>query len=86
MSQPGAGPAVPASVLRRGWRVIRLSVRTHPLAHATAIMGANVFALAVVGFTVVVGRVTDEVIVPGLDGGGVSRRSLLVAVATVVVQ
>ena len=84
MSQPGAGPAVPASVFRRGWRVIRLSIRTHPLAHATAIMGANVFALAVVGFTVVVGRVTDEVIVPGLDGGGVSRRSLLVAVAAVV--
>jgi len=44
-------------------------------------MGANVFALAVVGFTVVVGRVTDEVIVPGLDGDGVSRQSLLVAVA-----
>ena len=46
-------------------------------------MGANVFALAVVGFTVVVGRVTDEVIVPGLDGDGVSRQSLLVAVAAV---
>ena len=47
MSQPGAGPAVPSSVFRRGWRLIRLSIRTHPLAHATAIMGANVFALAV---------------------------------------
>ena len=50
---------------------------------ALGIMGANVFALAVVGFTVVVGRVTDEVIVPGLDGDGVSRQSLLVAVAAV---
>ncbi|MEO2156361.1 MAG: hypothetical protein ABGY30_07060 [Acidimicrobiales bacterium] len=64
--------------------MIRRSLRTHPLAHATGIMGANVFALAVVGFTVIVGRVTDDVIVPGLDGEGVSRRSLLVAVATVV--
>ena len=43
-------------------------------------MGANVFALAIVGFTVVVGRITDEVIVPGLDGDGVSRRSVMVAV------
>ena len=47
-------------------------------------MGANVFALAVVGFTVVIGRITDEVIVPGLDGDGVSRRSLLTAVVVVV--
>jgi len=45
------------------------------------ITGANVFALAIVGFTVVVGRVTDEVIVPGLDGDGVSRRSVVVAAA-----
>ena len=43
-------------------------------------MGANIFVLAIVGFTVVVGRVTDEVIVPGLDGGGVSRRSVLITV------
>jgi len=47
-------------------------------------MGANVFALAVVGFTVVIGRITDEVIVPGLDGDGVSRQSLLGAVAVVM--
>ncbi len=84
MPRPGTAPDVPDSVFRRGWRLIRRSLRTHPLAHATAIMGANVFALAVVGFTVIVGRVTDDVIVPGLDGEGVSRRSLLVAVATIV--
>lgn len=69
------------SVTRRGWRLIRRSMSIHPWAHATGIMGANVFALAVVGFTVVVGRITDEVIVPGLDGTGVSRRSVLIAVA-----
>ncbi len=69
--------------MRRGWRLVRRSFRAHPGAHALGIMGANVFALAVVGFTVVVGRVTDEVIVPGLDGDGVSRQSLLVAVASV---
>ena len=47
-------------------------------------MGANVFALAVVGFTIVIGRITDEVIVPGLDGDGVSRQALLGAVALVM--
>ena len=77
------GGTVPESVIRRGWRLVRRSFRAHPGAHTLGIMGANVFALAVVGFTVVVGRVTDEVIVPGLDGDGVSRQSLLVAVAFV---
>ena len=57
----------------------------HPWAHLAGIMGANVFALAVVGFTVVIGRITDEVIVPGLDGSGVPRSSLVTAVAVVMV-
>jgi ABC-type multidrug transport system fused ATPase/permease subunit len=71
-------------VVRRGGRLIWRSLRLHPWSHAAAIMGANVFALAVVGFTVVIGRITDEVIVPGLDGDGVSRRPLLTAVAVVI--
>ena len=78
------GHPVPESVVRRGGRVIWRSLRLHPWSHAAGIMGANVFALAVVGFTVVIGRITDEVIVPGLDGDGVSRRSLLTAVVVVV--
>jgi len=78
------GHAVPESVLRRGGRLVWRSLRMHPWAHGAGIMGANVFALAVVGFTVVIGRITDEVIVPGLDGDGVSRQSLLGAVAAVM--
>ncbi|MEC8999579.1 MAG: ABC transporter ATP-binding protein [Actinomycetota bacterium] len=77
---PPGGPPT-ESVTRRGWRLVRRSLRLHPWAHAAGITGANVFALAIVGFTVVVGRITDEVIVPGLDGDGVSRRSVFVAVA-----
>ena len=75
---------MPESVLRRGGRLVWRSLRMHPWAHGAGIMGANVFALAVVGFTVVIGRITDEVIVPGLDGDGVSRQSLLGAVAAVM--
>ena len=75
---------MPESVLRRGGRLVWRSLRLHPWAHGAGIMGANVFALAVVGFTVVIGRITDEVIVPGLDGDGVSRQSLLGAVAVVM--
>ena len=81
----GPGHLVPESVVRRGGRLIWRSLRLHPWSHAAAIMGANVFALAVVGFTVVIGRITDEVIVPGLGGEGVSRRSVVTAVAVVMV-
>jgi ATP-binding cassette subfamily B protein len=80
----GSGYTVPESVVRRGVRLVWQSLRLHPWAHAAAIMGANVFALAVVGFTVVIGRITDEVIIPGLDGDGVSRDSVGGAVLVVV--
>ena len=53
------------------------------MAHILAAMGANVFAVAVVGFTIVIGRVTDEVILPGLSGEGpaVSGRTVLSGMA-----
>ena len=79
VAPPGRAPN--ESVTRRGWRLVRRSLRLHPWPHVVGITGANVFALAIVGFTVVVGRVTDEVILPGLDGDGVSRRSVVVAAA-----
>ncbi len=51
--------------------------------HILAAMGANVFAVAVVGFTIVIGRITDEVILPGLsgEGPGVSGRAVLSGMA-----
>ena len=39
------------------------------------------FAVAVVGTTIVLGRVTDELILPGLDGGGVDRGTALAGAA-----
>ena len=58
-------------------------MRAHPIPHAVGILAGNVFAFAVVGFTIVVGRITDEVIVPGLDGGGVAGRTVLAGVAAI---
>ncbi|SVA86626.1 uncharacterized protein METZ01_LOCUS139480, partial [marine metagenome] len=39
--------------------------------------------VAVVGYTIVLGRVTDELILPGLDGGGVDRDTALAGAAAV---
>ena len=72
-------------MFRRGWRLVRGSFRAHPVPHILGISGANVFAVAVVGFTVVIGRVTDEVIVPGLDGAGVDGSAIVGGMVALVV-
>jgi ABC-type multidrug transport system fused ATPase/permease subunit len=83
----------PRSVVRRGMALLWRSVRTHPRPFTVAVIGATLFATMTVGSTIVLGRVTDEVIVPGLaaeraggtfgpvDGGTV----LLVTGAVVIV-
>jgi ATP-binding cassette subfamily B protein len=62
-------PAPQQAILRRGARLIGRSLRAHPGPHALAIIGANVYALAVVAWTVVLGRITDEVIIPSFEEG-----------------
>lgn len=83
----------PRSVVRRGLALLWRSVRTHPRPFTIAVLGAGLFATMTVGSTIVLGRVTDDVIVPGLaeeraggtfgpvDGGTV----LAVTVAVVIV-
>ena len=80
---PGPAPAPGDGIFRRGGRLVLRSFRAHPLPHLLGIAGANVFAVAVVGYTIVLGRVTDELILPGLDGGGVDRDTALAGAAAV---
>lgn len=58
-----------SSVFWRGLRIIGSYVRTHPLPFGIAVLGAAVFALATVASTVVLGQVTDRVIIPAFDSG-----------------
>ena len=68
-----AGPDAPTpatpSLLRRGLRLLWLSVRAHPAPFAVSITGAVVFGGMAVAGSWVLGRVTDEVVVPGFRGG-----------------
>jgi ABC-type multidrug transport system fused ATPase/permease subunit len=75
MTAPAPVASAPASVLRRGTRLLWQSVRTHPGPFALSVAGATVFALMAVGGTIVLGRVTDSVIVPAF-GEGVSHRAV----------
>lgn len=63
-SQPG--------VFRRGLAVVWRYARAQPLLFALSLFGATLFSVAAVGTTVVLGRVTQDVIVPAYDAG-VSR-------------
>ncbi len=61
-------PGPPAgSVLRRGVRLVAAAVRTHPVPFSVAVAGATVFALMSVGSTVVLGRVTDHLVIPAFE-------------------
>ncbi|HEX8803359.1 MAG TPA: ABC transporter transmembrane domain-containing protein, partial [Acidimicrobiales bacterium] len=57
------------SVIRRGARLLWVSVRTHPRPFVVALVGAVLFGSMAVGGTVVLGVVTDRIIVPGVDHG-----------------
>ncbi len=52
-----------------GSRLIGRFVRAHPVSFAIAVFGSFNFAAAIVVSAIVVGRITDSVIVPVLDGG-----------------
>src|SRR5262245_19847585 len=82
----------PRSVVRRGMALLWRSVRTHPRPFTIAVLGAGLFAAMTVGSTIVLGRVTDEVVVPGLAGdraggpfGPVAGGSVLLTTAAVVI-
>src|SRR5688572_16766115 len=72
-------PAPESALLRRGARLIGRSLRAHPGPHALAIIGANLYALAVVGWTVVLGRITDDVIIPAFEEGRPSGGTVVAA-------
>jgi ABC-type multidrug transport system fused ATPase/permease subunit len=56
-------------MLRRGAALLATAVRTHPGPFALSLFGAVLFALMAVGGTIVLGLVTDRVILPAFDEG-----------------
>lgn len=79
----GAAPRPAASLARRGLRLLWLSVRTHPRPFTVSILGAVVFGATAVGGTWVIGRVTDEVVVPAFRDGVAGTTVALGAAAIV---
>jgi ATP-binding cassette subfamily B protein len=56
------------SVFRRGLRIIASYIATHPIPFAISVTGASLYAAATVATTVILGKVTDRVLVPAFKG------------------
>lgn len=74
----------PRDLLTEGSQLVRLLVRGHPVAFATAVFGAALFVAAIVASAVVIGRVTEELIIPVLDFGASSRGRVTGALLAIV--
>ena len=67
----------PDSALLRGLRLVASMVRLHPGPFVVALGGAIVYAGATVLTTIVLGRVTDDIVLPALDGTSDTGRGVV---------
>ena len=87
MTDGGRSGRVDRAILRRGFALLAASARAQARPFAVSVTGATLFAVVTVGGTVVLGRVTDEVLAPAFEqgpGGGASRTAVLVGAAAIV--
>jgi ABC-type multidrug transport system fused ATPase/permease subunit len=70
-------------IMRRGLRLLWRSVRLQPRPFAVALVGAVVFAVMAVGGTVILGRVTDDILTPAFDHG-VRGRTIAIGVVAII--
>ncbi len=72
------------SVFRRGLAVVWRSARAQKVTFAVSLVGATLYALAAVGTTVVLGRITDQTIVPAFETGEVTKAAAIGSAAAVL--
>ncbi len=75
----------PWTVVRDGSRLIGRFIRMHPAAFAIAVFGAALFAGAIIASALVIGWVTDRVIIPILDEGNDPDLLALAAAAIILI-
>jgi ABC-type multidrug transport system fused ATPase/permease subunit len=71
-------------VARRGARILTRYVRANPWPFCVSLLGAVIYAGAAVGTTVVLGRITNTVIVPSFETGRVDGTTVLAAAAALL--
>jgi ATP-binding cassette subfamily B protein len=70
-------PEEPESrLMRRGVQLLWMSVKAQPRPFAVSIVGATLFAVMAVAGTMILGWITDEVLAPAFEPGGVPRSTI----------
>lgn len=77
-------PSSPFEVLAGGIKLIARFVRARPRPFVRAVAGAAMFASAIIASALVIGWVTDTLVIPVLDGGESPRGRIFPAVAAVL--
>lgn len=77
-------PSSPFEVLAGGIKLISRFVRARPRPFVRAVLGAAMFASAIIASSRVIGWITDSLIIPVLDQGEPVRGRILPAVAAVL--
>ncbi len=72
------------ATLREGFRIIGRALRNEPLTLGLAIVGSAVYGLMTVATAAVIGRVTDEVVVPAFEEGRTTSGALWLASLAIV--
>ncbi|MGI9614825.1 MAG: ABC transporter transmembrane domain-containing protein, partial [Acidimicrobiales bacterium] len=83
MSSPAA-PVERTGLARRAMPVLLEPIRLHPVPFAVSVFGAALFAASTVAATIVLGRVTDRVVLPTFETGVVPPGSVGLAALAVV--
>ncbi|MGY6502818.1 MAG: ABC transporter ATP-binding protein [Acidimicrobiales bacterium] len=72
------------TVLRRGLSLLVSYIRMHPRPFAVALTGALIFAGSLVLSTIVLGRITDDVILPAVAEGEIALSTVVWAAAAIL--
>ncbi|MQA96816.1 MAG: ATP-binding cassette domain-containing protein [Streptosporangiales bacterium] len=75
---------VTSDILRRGLRQLRDAIREQPRIFSLAVVASAVYGTMTVGSAWVLGRVTEEVVLPALRDGRTTTAALVAAAAAIV--
>lgn len=85
MTAPTASPPLPdRRIIRRGLAVLGMAIRLQPRPFAVAVAGSVLYSAAIVASAVVLGEITDRVILPAFSTGRASRGALALAAVVVL--
>lgn len=78
---------VDRAILARGAGLLWASARAQWRPFVVAVLGASLYAVVTVGGTIVIGRVTDDILAPTLaaDGKAVARSTIAIGAAAIVI-